>query len=686
LGDLARVPVIATFLAQIAELDDPETTKHGLYRQYLEKFLSRSWKPHLPTLTSAQFRVRLDLAADAAWAMATWHSEENIDQWIDHVRLGQLQDAVPESYGSASGPTRADWYQGVQELCTLDGLLVPHSGLEKDQEGHREVRWLHRTLQEHLAGLRLTRLLQDRRDQGLAKIRHLSLRPHWDEALDHAAGLIADAHLADPVLEDLWEWHAHGDTPNQQIQSQIIRFSAHARLEQQVKTISIFASASGEWYGVNGLSYSLKLFPEQAYDRYFESLEMPLDASFLLKLTYRISDVLRAGIPSTKGLEILQTLSATSWWAQLALWNHLDRPVSLFDYLTLDALPPRSNFPSNLEPRDMAETCAAMLRAARGQILASKRARDLLATGHPRAAEMLRTAMGGCGIEAKFVESFARYSADDETAFINSLHDREVLEFCRAGSPPYIAYLVAANREDAATMSGASDLSPWAKAGLASRWAAFPEASDLPSWEGWNSGRAERAIDCLASRQEPTAVQMEEFWRGAQYLLERRIPTRITQLIDFYRLNDTGVWPRFWWADTAFRLRGALSKAFTWEDIMDQIEGAEVFDDGDADSFIYDVLDKLNEKSRAGEVVTYVRRRRHRNWTDSQYGVPNVSGVGSELIAIARRLPPSDAAGLMRFIEYPLRQDDRLWQYVDDILHFVHAAPLAHVPGRRQYS
>lgn len=55
LGDLARVPVIATFLAQIAEDEEPETTKHGLYRQYLEKFLSRTWKPDYKTLTSAKF-------------------------------------------------------------------------------------------------------------------------------------------------------------------------------------------------------------------------------------------------------------------------------------------------------------------------------------------------------------------------------------------------------------------------------------------------------------------------------------------------------------------------------------------------------------------------------------------------------------------------------------------------------
>lgn len=620
----------------------------------------------------------MDLAADVAWTMATWPSSTNIDQWIDHAQLGQLLGAVPANY---LGHSKAEWYNGVQELYAVDGLLIPQAGLKKDVEGYREVRWLHRTLQEHLAAGYLTRIIKADARIGLVKLRHFTLRPAWDETLNHAAGLIADAHLSNTVIDDLWDWRSHGDTPRRHIQAQIILIAAHSGDETQLKEMSaLFSRQCGGTFGIGGFIYADSKLSPNAVDSYFGGIDLPREPDEIWHLVQRIDHVLSKR-SSPRALGVLRSLSPTSWLAQECLWKHAYGSTLDLNYLR-SGLPPRSSLPADLEPRSMAEICIALLRVHRGQVLAGNSAQGVLASGHPLAEEMLRVELAGGGIEARLLEDIAYHPSSSEVPFINSLDSHEALNFCQPGSPSFLAYLVAATWDDAGILVEASKLNPWVAAGMASRWAAFPENPDEMIWDGWSVGRAEQAIDCLRDRRPPTAVQMGEFWNAARYLLEKGIPTRITSLIDFYHLNDNSVWPLFWWSNTAFPLRDALSRSSTWEEILEQIEESEVFDDYGADSFVREAINKLPEQERTAAVISYVRRRRHRNWTVRGYDLPHVDGISSDLMRIAHGLPPASARALMLEVELLLSQDDRLWEFFDDVLRLFHATPLAYVPGR----
>lgn len=211
LAELARIPVLAGFIAVVAKDDNPRPSKQGLYEQYLDRFLARAWKDGRFVLRSySEIQERLRVAATVAWKMATWPSSDpyRIDQWEDHLTIKELG-----TWSTSEKPdSSSQWYRKVEDLAVQDGLLVPHGGLlDARAAGRQRYRWLHRTIHEHLVGRHLMELVRANPNEGLASIRQVILRPSWEEAIEHATGFLAQERLADAVIEDLWAYRSERD-------------------------------------------------------------------------------------------------------------------------------------------------------------------------------------------------------------------------------------------------------------------------------------------------------------------------------------------------------------------------------------------------------------------------------------------------------------------------------------------
>lgn len=210
LAGLARIPVLAGFIAVVAKDEKPRSSKQGIYEQYLERFLARAWKDGSPTRRSyAEIQERLHVASIVAWKMATWPSQDPYknDQWEDHLSIRELGSWSTSQLHASS----TDWYRQVEDLAVSDGLLVPHGRLVDVTDGQQRYRWLHRTIHEHLVGRHLMNLVRTNPNEGLAGVRQVLLRPSWEEALEHAAGFFGQENLADVVASDLWEYRNERD-------------------------------------------------------------------------------------------------------------------------------------------------------------------------------------------------------------------------------------------------------------------------------------------------------------------------------------------------------------------------------------------------------------------------------------------------------------------------------------------
>jgi hypothetical protein len=205
LASLAQVPVIAGFIARVAEAESPETTKQGLYHQYLKLFFRRPWKTS-SIRSEAQVRERMALASEVAWTMANWPGEsgDSANRWADHLFLDEIMDHPPVDR------REKEWDRGVEGLLFEDGILTRHAEPAEAYSGI-EIRWLHRTIHEHLAGRKLARLLKSDRTAALVRIKEAILRRHWAEPLQHLTGFLAKDGTAEAVIDFLWEESAHCD-------------------------------------------------------------------------------------------------------------------------------------------------------------------------------------------------------------------------------------------------------------------------------------------------------------------------------------------------------------------------------------------------------------------------------------------------------------------------------------------
>lgn len=176
----ARIPLVAGFVCFVATGGDVSTTVSGLYRQYLTRFLQRPWKPASQQRVSrSALAAALDSAKAVAWAMVGSGAVDPQQPWTDVVTLNALAEF-------------AERPEAVIDLFEVDGLLVAY-GLPSDLDPlSQQVRWLHRTIHEHLVGRCLAELLARDFDRGVAVLEHAVLRPFWANAIEHAAAFLAE--------------------------------------------------------------------------------------------------------------------------------------------------------------------------------------------------------------------------------------------------------------------------------------------------------------------------------------------------------------------------------------------------------------------------------------------------------------------------------------------------------------
>lgn len=193
-GHLARTPVIAGIVCYVAEDGAVESTAFGLYRQYLNRYLRRSWRPAAEqriTLAAVD-RARMD-AQRLAWAMAGLDGEGvGAWAWLDKASLNWLRARTNVESSE------------LLELYQRDGLLVSF-GMPADSDPmSQQVRWLHRTVHEHLAGRHLAEQLSRDGQSGLALLVQAALRPEWGVAIEHLAGALAELGILEPTVDALW--------------------------------------------------------------------------------------------------------------------------------------------------------------------------------------------------------------------------------------------------------------------------------------------------------------------------------------------------------------------------------------------------------------------------------------------------------------------------------------------------
>jgi len=251
LSELAQIPLLAGFICYVSTYKPVETTKHGLYEQYLGLFFERRWKPTKQQRLSAKKKTRiLKLATAVAWAMATQPSPNPSDPplWADHISLRELT-FDPNIRGNAA------------KLAETDGLLIPHGQLRQGDLLGQQYRWLHRTIHEHLAGRALANWIQ--RDFNGAKefLRTAAMRRTWIVALEHCAGLLGNDPSTIKVVDYLFRLHESEDTINH-----------------------TFAAALMAIIDCNGTNYRRKELAEEAFSMGEYAIALCLDKEFSERL------------------------------------------------------------------------------------------------------------------------------------------------------------------------------------------------------------------------------------------------------------------------------------------------------------------------------------------------------------------------------------------------------------------
>lgn len=226
IGWLARTPVVAGIVCFVAKEEVVESTLFGLYRQYLNQYFRRGWRSLGEQRTNlAAIRSARVTAQRLAWAMAGLDGMSiGTQPWLDTASLNALL---------AKTDVEAE---ELLELYQRDGVLVSFGRAADSDPLSQKVRWMHRTVHEHLAGRQLAEHLARDGQTGLLLLAQAALRPEWEVALDHVAGGLHELDILEPAVDALWALAACHDTASNQLvrvgtQLLIERGSTHRQAE-----------------------------------------------------------------------------------------------------------------------------------------------------------------------------------------------------------------------------------------------------------------------------------------------------------------------------------------------------------------------------------------------------------------------------------------------------------------------
>ena len=233
ISQAARIPLIAGFVCFVASGDKVSATVSGLYRQYLARFLRQTWKPASHRRpTELEVAAALEVAKHVAWTMVGSGRTDQVPTWADIATLNELMDQTGRS-GAVVG------------LFQDDGLLVAYGLPEDDDPFSQQVRWLHRTIHEHLVGRELADLIARNYQRGIEVLTQAALRPSWAAVLEHSAPFIARTRHLDACIATLSE--SANDSATGRVRRFALRLAAFSA--KPVPRILVnSAIARGHWY------------------------------------------------------------------------------------------------------------------------------------------------------------------------------------------------------------------------------------------------------------------------------------------------------------------------------------------------------------------------------------------------------------------------------------------------------
>lgn len=235
---LGRVPVLLGFVATVAEVAEVSGNESTLYEQYLELLLKRIWKPASgQRQDEIEILQALDLARRVAWNFATRKSGGEVaGLWNDLSVYGDLLDSVDE----------AD-RRSVRNLVRREGLFVWHGGPRTDSL-RGELRWIHRTIHEHLVGTYLSRSARGDLIRVLPFVLSAALAPkQWKVALEHFV-LDLDANSQEIVLGYLLQERSTGDPGDILLESlKSLAAASSESVPSRAKILQLCLN-SGDWF------------------------------------------------------------------------------------------------------------------------------------------------------------------------------------------------------------------------------------------------------------------------------------------------------------------------------------------------------------------------------------------------------------------------------------------------------
>ncbi len=226
---LGETPVLLTIIAAVAEYEVAPTSIGRLYEAYLLRFLRRGWKPAEVRrdrhATRGQFMRTL---RRMAWSMIVE------DEWVDLSTPAEFFRLLPDSDHAA-----------IQDIIDVDGLLVPHGG--SDDPYFQPLRWLHRTLHEHLVGVHLASVIGEDPSRWRERVATLIQKGNeWRVALAHFLGAL-EADEAKLAIEYLFEFADQGD-PGGIIRRGTFEIVAKQEPDSLVRQVAVERySRDGEW-------------------------------------------------------------------------------------------------------------------------------------------------------------------------------------------------------------------------------------------------------------------------------------------------------------------------------------------------------------------------------------------------------------------------------------------------------
>lgn len=199
--ELGQTPVLLGIVALVAEMGTVPATTSGLYERYIGLFLQRVWKPIGTWRSDPVELLRLiGVARRIAWGMVAGRSADGV-LWRDLISQHEILTLLPESDT-----------EDVTTLVEKDGLLVAHGW--NDAPLFQPLRWIHRTIHEHLVGMYLVDLLRRDSAVGLQFIAEAVQGPSkWSVVLQHIVSAL-DIAEQEQLLSFIADMRDEGDPGN----------------------------------------------------------------------------------------------------------------------------------------------------------------------------------------------------------------------------------------------------------------------------------------------------------------------------------------------------------------------------------------------------------------------------------------------------------------------------------------